>query len=171
MVDILPHSVTSSQPHSVGHCVYLCGMETLKQIVRENVRALMEAEGGPLKSNETGVTRLIQKGFANGTAQRILDKGTSIGIDVIESLATAFGVQPWQLMTKDLNPSSPPALIDQPGAWPFEFIDQRQYTDMPAKIRTFAQGRIKQVLDECAQQAGQAQVNQSSADLGKSARG
>lgn len=146
-------------------------METLKQIIRENVRALMAADkGGPLKSNETGVTRLLQKGFANGTAQRILDDETSIGIDVIEALATAFGVQPWQLMTKGLNPGSPPALIDQPGAWPFEFIDQRQYMDMPAKIRVFAQGRIKQVLDECAQQVGQTQINQKPEDFGKSAQ-
>lgn len=82
------------------------GDET-KAVLRDNVRRLIGLQAG-----ESGVQRLIDKGFANGTAQRVLGGQTSVGLDVVEKLAAAFDVAPWKLLAPDLG-GTVPAGIDQ----------------------------------------------------------
>jgi transcriptional regulator with XRE-family HTH domain len=70
---------------------------TLRQVLRQNVLNLL-AEDRPLKSNESGVQRLVRLGVANGTAQRILNAEASVGLDVIEQVAYVLRVSPWRLL-------------------------------------------------------------------------
>ncbi|MGK2951624.1 MAG: helix-turn-helix domain-containing protein, partial [Thiobacillus sp.] len=72
-------------------------MSNLKQVLRENTLRLLAAEGR-MKSNETGVSRLVAKGIGQGTAQRILEGKTSIGLETLEQLAGVLGVSPWRLI-------------------------------------------------------------------------
>ena len=47
-------------------------------------------------------------GCGPGTATRIKGMKTSVGIDVLEKIATFYKLQPWQLLTPDLDPANPP---------------------------------------------------------------
>lgn len=87
----------------------------VKQIVQENVRALLG-----LQADESGVAKLMKRGFANGTAQRILDAETSLGVDVLERLAKALEVEPWQLCAPKLGREAKTA--PQGEKWPFKEV-------------------------------------------------
>lgn len=66
----------------------------LKQILWESVLALMIQEFG-----QENLTRLVGKTkIGPGTATRIKNRDTSIGLDVLEKVAAGFGVQPWELL-------------------------------------------------------------------------
>lgn len=70
-----------------------------KRALWANVLALMErAYGGE------NLTRLARdSGIGPGSTTRIKEQRTSVGIDVLEKIAGAFGVRPWQLLTPDLG--------------------------------------------------------------------
>ena len=72
-------------------------MVDLKLILMENTLSLLSAEGR-FKSNETGVSRLVKKGVGQGTAQRILEGKTSVGLETVEQLSDLLGVSPWRLL-------------------------------------------------------------------------
>ena len=71
--------------------------DTLRQVLRLNVLKFL-VEDRPLKTNESGVQRLVNLGIPNGTVQRLLGAETSIGLDVIEQVAAVLGVAPWRLL-------------------------------------------------------------------------
>jgi transcriptional regulator with XRE-family HTH domain len=48
--------------------------------------------------------------FGPGTATRLKEQRTSVGLDVIDQIAVAFQVDPWQLLVPGMNPSNPPVL-------------------------------------------------------------
>jgi transcriptional regulator with XRE-family HTH domain len=65
-----------------------------KQILWESVLSLMRQEFG-----RENLTKLVGKAkIGPGTASRIKNRDTSVGLDVLEKVASAFGVQPWQLL-------------------------------------------------------------------------
>lgn len=43
-----------------------------------------------------------------GTATRIKEQKTSVGIDVLAKIAMAFELQPWHLLLPELDPSNAP---------------------------------------------------------------
>jgi transcriptional regulator with XRE-family HTH domain len=64
-----------------------------------NVQALMVAKYGT-----ENLTRLaFDAGIGPGTATRIKQAETSVGIDVLAKLATVFAVSPWQLLAPGLG--------------------------------------------------------------------
>jgi hypothetical protein len=65
-------------------------MPDLKQTLRENTLWLLAAEI-PMKSNETGISRLVAKSIGQGTAQRILEGKKSIGLETLEQLSQVLG--------------------------------------------------------------------------------
>lgn len=93
----------------------------LKITVRDNIRRLLR-----LKEGESGVGRLMEHGFVNGTAQRILAGETSLGVDLLAKLAGAFRVQPWQLLVPGIDPDALPELHAPAARWPFPSIDRDQ---------------------------------------------
>lgn len=76
-----------------------------KTVLRDNVRRLLSLQPG-----ESGVQKLIGKGFPNGTAQRVLGGDTSVGLDVLDRLAGAFGMPAWRLLAPDLGGAAPSSL-------------------------------------------------------------
>lgn len=77
-----------------------------KAVLWANVQALMDARYG--KEN---LTRLAADAkIGPGTATRIKEQRTSIGLDVLEQIAQAFGIEPWQLLVPGMDASNPPVL-------------------------------------------------------------
>ena len=96
----------------------------LKKVLSTNVRSLLNAEE-PLPAAERGHSRLARRAnLALGTAQRIIDGNTSIGLDLLHVVATAFRLQPWQLLVPDLDPLALPSLGH---AWPFARVQPQRY--------------------------------------------
>lgn len=105
----LPHSVRLGQPISVGDSGYRIWMASeLKRVLRSNLRALIEKTSGPLKPNESGVTRLLKLGISNGNAQRLLDEDSTVSFPTLEQVAAAFRVKPWDLVSPAMKVSEMP---------------------------------------------------------------
>jgi hypothetical protein len=98
---------------------------TLKMTIRDNVRRLLG-----LAEDESGVSRVMALGFSNGTAQRILDSETSIGVDVLEKLADGLKLAPWQLCVPNIEPDRVPRLEPVAFRWPFRQIDPEVITGL-----------------------------------------
>lgn len=97
----------------------------LKQIIADNVRALLRLEPG-----EKGLARLIKMGIQNGNAQRILSGEVSIGADMVELLAHKLRVEPWQLCVPNLDPARLPTIGAPSFRWPFQQIDPEVITSL-----------------------------------------
>lgn len=101
-------------------------METdLKLTVSRNVRALLG-----LAPEESGVATLMAKGFANGSASRILAGDTDLGLTMLARLAERLRVEPWQLLVPDLDPKRLPALHEVKDPWPFRRIERASVTSL-----------------------------------------
>ena len=51
-----------------------------------------------------------ESGIGLGSVVRLKEQRTSVGLDVLEKLAKIFGLQPWHLLTPDLDPANPPVI-------------------------------------------------------------
>lgn len=75
-------------------------------VLWQNVASLMKHKYG--KEN---LTRLANdSGCGPGTVSRIKAQQTSVGLDVLEKVAGVFDLQPWHLLTPDLDPENPPVI-------------------------------------------------------------
>ena len=77
-----------------------------RAVLWENVSALMRQRYG--KEHLTKFAKDI--GAGPGTATRIKNQETSIGLDVIDRIAVEFKLEPWQLLVPNLDPTNPPVL-------------------------------------------------------------
>lgn len=77
-----------------------------KPILWGNVSALMRHHWG--KENLTRLSREAEIG--PGTASRIKEQRTSVGIEVLEAVASVFDLQAWHLLTPNLDPRNPPVI-------------------------------------------------------------
>lgn len=97
------------QPHTVDKKHYLSPMNIYdgKSVLWANVKARMQALYG--KEN---LTRLVaESGIGPGTATRIKEQRTSVGLDVLEKIAKPLKVQPWELLNPALT-SAAPEVVD-----------------------------------------------------------
>ena len=97
------------QPHSVASPGY--GSEVIKKtdsrrVLWQNVSALMRSRYG--KEHLTKFAEDI--GAGPGTATRIKNQETSVGLEVIDRIAREFKLEAWQLFVPDLDPTNPPVL-------------------------------------------------------------
>jgi hypothetical protein len=46
-----------------------------------------------------------------GTATRLKQQQTSVGVDIVERIADLFGLQTWQLLVPTFDPTNPPTLM------------------------------------------------------------
>lgn len=110
-----------AQSHSA--CVFayavLVGKDTIRDVLWQNVRALMIARYGREHLNRFAA----DAGMAVGNIQRIKRRSTSIGIDIIETIAVKFGLECWQLLVPGLIPDDLPVLR---GGKKRELIEQVQ---------------------------------------------
>jgi len=49
-------------------------------------------------------------GVSNGTIGRAMLDRVALDLDTLQSIASAFHLQVWQLLTADLDPSNPPVI-------------------------------------------------------------
>lgn len=97
----------------------------IKIVVRDNVRALLR-----LSPTESGVSKLIDLGIPNGSAQRVLKGETSVGLDVMSELARVLKVSPWQLCVPGIDPDRLPDIEPRSFRWPFRQIDPEAITNL-----------------------------------------
>jgi hypothetical protein len=145
----LPDTVSSSQPHTVRKRDYFPRMpENIKTVLRDNLQAVLRERYPTMRPNESGITKLVELGVAQGSAQRAIGGETSIGIDMLEKIASAIGLQTWQLLVPELNARAPQSLSADPRAWPFEMVDRTKYFALGEKDRLYAQGALGAAVSE-----------------------
>ena len=81
--------------------------DVYKTVLWKNVLALMIYHWGG--ENLPRLSREAKIG--PGTASRIKASETSVGLDVLQKVADAFHVQPWQLLVPEMDPQNPPVLL------------------------------------------------------------
>lgn len=113
----------------------------LKTIIRDNVRKLLG-----LAQEASGVSEVMRLGFANGTAQRILDDTTQVGVDQLERLAAGLRVEPWQLCVPNLQPDHLPTLEPRSFRWPFRSIDPEVVTSLVGTVAAQVENGLVAVL-------------------------
>lgn len=80
--------------------------QSVSAVLWANVLAVMTKHYG--KENLTKLARDCKIG--PGTASRIKDQETSVGIDTLHKIATKFDLQPWHLLLPGLDVSNPPVI-------------------------------------------------------------
>ena len=71
-----------------------------------SVSALMRKQWGA-----ENLTRLAKEsGIGLGTCSRMKAQETSVGIEVVDKIAAAFSVEPWELLVPGFNPYNRPTL-------------------------------------------------------------
>ena len=77
-----------------------------KSALWESVSALMVKN-----YKKENLTRLAKEcKIGPGTAARIKEQSTSVGIDILEAIAEHFHLAAWQLLVPGFDPDNPPAL-------------------------------------------------------------
>lgn len=77
-----------------------------KRILWENIQSIMDHH-----YHESNLWRLCHEcKIGPGTGTRIKKMETSVGLDVIEKIASRFNLQPWHLLVPNLDPSNPPII-------------------------------------------------------------
>ena len=122
----------SCQPHSVdifdyGICMF---KKDVKTVLWENVQALMQAE---FKKEMLG--QFAKKcGISAASMTRIKKRDTGVMITTIESIARAYGVEPWELLVDGLNKKA--------SAWPFSTVTQAQFAELDLVDRAAIEGYV-----------------------------
>lgn len=106
MLSNVPHPVCISQPLPVQSLLDITGMLKAdpKSYLWRNICALMRADDPSIDAVKARTK------VGRGTVQRIKGGETSVGLDVIASIAGAFGVEPWQLLVEAIDPDNLPTL-------------------------------------------------------------
>ncbi|MBD9407155.1 helix-turn-helix domain-containing protein [Acidovorax sp. ACV02] len=103
----------SFQPNSDSILSYRIRMDRdSKHILWQNVSALMQRDYG--KENLTALSKNAHIG--PGTVTRIKEQETSVGLDVLDKVARAFKIEPWQLLQPKLGVIESPEPTSQPSA-------------------------------------------------------
>jgi hypothetical protein len=133
----MPHPTatgTENQPHPVHDFPYRPAMEGTRLILWANLSALMKAKWG--KEN---LTQLRLKAGVGASAMSEMKEGTrSVGTDVLDKLAEAFDVQPYQLLMPDLGAS----LLQ----WPFKHVTRERLLSLRAEDLRYVEGRLDEML-------------------------
>lgn len=111
MSNSLPHPESRIKfylPQPETKVVYRSSMQPIdtRPILWTNLSALMSAHWG--KPNLSRLSKEAGVGLAS--CDRIKKQSTSLGLELVESVAGVFGLQAWQILTPDLDPLDPPVL-------------------------------------------------------------
>ena len=78
----------------------------INRVVAENLIRLMDSGSGP----DTVAALAAAARVGGGTIQRIKSADVSCGIDTLQAIASAYDLEPWQLLVPAIDPKNPPAL-------------------------------------------------------------
>ena len=90
----------------MSYAAYVTEIDS-RRVLWTNLTALMDHhwEGENL-------TRLAREAkIGPGSATRMKQQTTSVGIELLDKVGRVFGVEAWQLLVPGLNPKSPPTLM------------------------------------------------------------
>jgi len=79
---------------------------TSRQILATNLKALMASH----PALDTFKKIVEAGGPTNGTLDRIRRMESGASIDQLDTLAKVYGLEPWQLLVPNLDPTNPPML-------------------------------------------------------------
>ena len=132
----------TSQPHSVCSSMYRIRMQESdsKKVLWENVSKLMKDEFGG-----ENLTRLAARvGFGPGTSTRLKVQETSVGTDILDSIAAYFKIEPWQLLKPGMGAADRTAEdgLNMP------MVDRARFDSLPADSRIFIQGYVTRMIEE-----------------------
>lgn len=82
----------------------MVNIKTNKDILSENLKRLMDSH----KHTQGDLHRLTK--VSQSTIGRIINKQVDATIGTMEVIASKYGLQSWQLLVPELNPSNPPVL-------------------------------------------------------------
>lgn len=94
-----------------------------KEIIWNNVKALMVKKYG--KENLYKTSTDSNKTISLGALQRIKERETAVGVDVLDKIARFFEVQTWHLLLPNLDVDNPPVIL-------ISEVEQRFYKNMKA---------------------------------------
>lgn len=84
----------------------------LKPVLQQNLLALMRARWG--KENRDRLRGFTRRGgtsfFGAATATRLMELAPKTSLETLAACAHTLGVEPWQLLVRDLDPASMPRL-------------------------------------------------------------
>jgi transcriptional regulator with XRE-family HTH domain len=80
---------------------------TPRAVLARNLRNLMATKAGP--RSQTALRK--KSGVAQATIGRILKQETEAGVETVDRLAKAFGLEGWQMMVPGMDPTNPPVLM------------------------------------------------------------
>lgn len=102
-------------------------LQVSKAILWANVQALMRKHYG-----EENLSRLAREcGIGLGTATRIKQQQTSVGLEIVDKIAEHFHVQAWQLIVPGFDPENPPTLL------PVTSSERQLYERLRAAVKEF----------------------------------
>jgi transcriptional regulator with XRE-family HTH domain len=78
----------------------------VNKVLAQNLRALMGSKRGPTSQP----TLKVKSKVSQATIGRILRLETSATTETIAALATAYGLEAWQLLVAGMDPKNPPVL-------------------------------------------------------------
>jgi hypothetical protein len=102
-----------SQPISSGAAKYDANMRRtadIRKVVADNVAKVSEHRHGKVNKTRLGADTNINL----GGAQRVLSGDVGVGIDLLEKIADAYGLEVWQLLVPNFDPQKPPQLSGRP---------------------------------------------------------
>lgn len=78
------------------------------------------------------LTRLAREAkIGPGSATRLKQQQTSVGVELVEKIAATFGLETWQLLVPGFDPKSPPTLL------PMSEAERALYTRLLQAARAF----------------------------------
>lgn len=78
-----------------------------RQVIWASVSALMQHHW-----KGENLSRLAREAdIGPGSATRLKQQSTSVGIELVDKIAALFGVQTWQLFVPGFDPKNPPTLL------------------------------------------------------------
>lgn len=101
----------------------------IRKVIAANLRALMQSHvdlNTQMKIQERTNKRVSQR-----TVGRILEGSVSVTVDNLADLAHIFGLQPWQMLLPNLDPTNPQIV---PALTPAE---QKMYASIQAAVEAF----------------------------------
>ena len=130
------------QPHTEESLSYRIRMTTQdsKQVLWENISKLMVHRYG--KVNLTAFAKDV--GIGPATSSRIKERQTSVGTDILDRIAKAFGVSSWSLIDPSFDPLAKPL----PTEWPFHEITPEMFNQLSERRKGMAEAKILELLEE-----------------------
>lgn len=81
--------------------------KSLRDVVSSNIAKIMDNPDSPLTQAEVGK----RSGLPQRTVGRLKNGSTAASLTTLGAISKGLGVEPWQLLVPDLDPSNPPMFI------------------------------------------------------------